>query len=257
MDGAGKLIVAILVGLGVGFLVLNQLPDTPEEFLTGISPTPKPQVEFPTVTFEDKTYTYVVSDTVAGTKLALIPNHEDQKMSGELMMDNNCRTGVNGGFYGEDGKPLGWMVSEGREIRKEISSRLFNGFLWVSEGGKTEITVEKPQQPVEHALQTGPVLALDGKPAQLAMAKDKPARRMVALITAAKQLKFASIYYTDNPLLGPELGNMPAILQKMDIGGTIEAAINLDGGTASAFHSPQVDLDELVTVGSWWCVKGE
>ena len=66
-----------------------------------------------------------------------------------------------------------------------------------------------------------------------------------------------ALYFPDQEYSGPLLARVPYILEKIakkeQI--TIPDAINLDGGSASAFLSPDTHLTELNPVGGYFCIQ--
>ncbi|RJR30058.1 hypothetical protein C4564_01180, partial [Candidatus Microgenomates bacterium] len=107
------------------------------------------------------------------------------------------------------------------------------------------------------ALQTGPVLVENGSAVELSLARDKQARRIVAAITGSNELVFVAIYSPGSSFDGPYLEDLPLIVNHIseELNLNIADAINLDGGTASAFYSENTHISELSPIGSFFCVK--
>lgn len=175
-------------------------------------------------------------------KLALIANFTEKTSSKILSDDNNCVAGINGGFYGTDNKPVGWFVND-KFVQKAKNSQLFNGF--VSNKGTSS---EKPENAV-WGFQTGPMILVKNKPIDLSLINDKPARRSV-LAGNSKQVMLINV----DPI---DLVDLPQKIEEISKKEklNIETAINLDGGAASAFISPEISISETDPVGSWLCVK--
>lgn len=201
---------------------------------------------------------YVYWRLAESDKLELILNLPAKEGSMVLMKNYGCKFGVNGGFYGKDDRPIGLVISDGNEINPVVKSGLFNGFVWVDKSGKFDVGRMQPSvYESQSAIQTGPILIENGKAMALNIKNDKPARRMAAVKLADGTGLFMAIYDWKSRLDGPKLADLPdKLLEIAGIEGlTIKTAVNLDGGAASAFHSPEVSISEWSAVGTWWCVK--
>ena len=231
---------------------ISTLPqgNIPEDF----SPTPPPPAK--TVTVDNQTIGYAVFVVRAG-QVSLIPNFTESKASGQLMSEHSCRAGVNGGFYDAAGRPLGLFESDGIGLRGISASTLINGFFGVSRADVPFINTGLPQASFRFVLQTGPLLVADGAAVRLTIRADEHARRMIAATTTDNTMVFIALYQPESVFDGPLLGHVPefvlAIGQKESL--AITNAINLDGGSASAFYTEQTTLSELTPVGSFFCVK--
>ena len=197
-------------------------------------------------------YAYTLIEPIKN--LHFYSNLKDQLSSEELISKRNCKVLVNGGFYSEDFKPLGWLVSNGKELSKPISSLLFNGYLSIS-NKKALITSYVPEN-VSSGLQTGPLLIQNNQPLPLKIRNDQPRRRLAAVLTINKKLLFIAITSKDSLFQGPLLRETPIILKA--ISSKIEIpfthAINLDGGSASTFYTSKVHLKEFSPIGSFFCL---
>lgn len=80
---------------------------------------------------------------------------------------------------------------------------------------------------------------------------------MAAAVTLSQQIVFMTIYTADAVFGGPLLGDLPAFVDAIAKRESLPfvSAINLDGGSASAYSSKNVSLDELTPVGSIFCIK--
>lgn len=240
-----KKILLLLSVLAVGIWWLRQ-PATPIQ--PQASPSPVDQLESVNYQSKDYRFTYFAVDDLK--RLRLIAN-TDLEPTRTLIDRYQCRNLVNGGFYDENNRPLGWLVTEGEEISKEIDSRLFDGFLSFNGGVKIDFALPRSARA---GLQSGPMLVFESQPLTLNIANDELRRRMVALL-ASNELIFLTVVGQDSEISGPYLADLPglveAIAKKMNWG--VSEAINLDGGTASAFYTDKVYLKELNPVGSIFC----
>jgi len=244
--------ILVILGIILALVFSVDLEKTPEQ-VAAPSATPIPQ-QLKTVETSGQEFAYGIIETRKKV-ITLIANYGKKRSSEEFMKEYSCTMGINGGFYGQDNQPLGWLVSNGETLSKKRDSELFNGFLFSSGGG---YKIEKDiVEEVENGIQSGPILWWQKNEQALNIREDKQARRSVALIDTKGNLIFLVIYDPLSVLDGPKLAELPRALAQIANaeGWTIEKAINLDGGTASAFHSPTLNLSEWQTVGSWWCVK--
>ncbi len=194
-------------------------------------------------------------------KVSLFANFDAKENASRALADKNCKALVNGGFYTEDGRPTGLFVADGVTTREFLKNALYNGILSVNQFGIPRITGEMPSAQSRWAVQSGPVLEQNGQFLKLSLLRDKPARRVVAAVTGGNKLIFMVIYNSGSTYGGPYLADLPEILRKLDelenppAGGGFADAINLDGGSASAFIFEDFQLVELSPIGSYFCVK--
>ena len=213
-----------------------------------ISPSPAPDL----AQFGNYRYAWVkITDL---SRLTLLPNHDAQTSSEDLANKYHCQVLVNGNFYDKQNKPLGWLVSEGKTLAKPITSSLFNGFLSLSPS-KVEISPLVPQGLVNLGLQSGPLLILDSQPLLLKISNDQPRRRVIVALNNQKELIFLVLTGTDSLYSGPLLADTPKLVAALGqaIGQNLVAALNLDGGSASAFHTGKIHLNEYAYIGSFFC----
>jgi uncharacterized protein YigE (DUF2233 family) len=199
----------------------------------------------------------------AGVRVGV--NTDLETSSADIRTAGQCRVLVNGGFYNTDNKPMGLLVSEGKELSPWKENSLFNGVIgWSRHRDEMAVVLHAQQAYLELAddrrmwwgVQSGPVLWYAGQPVSLKLARDQEARRIVGGVTAANELFLAVVVAGDSLFGGPKLLDLPDILGNIQqqIGIPLEAAINLDGGTASAFLTSRIQLKELKPIGSFMCV---
>jgi uncharacterized protein YigE (DUF2233 family) len=80
---------------------------------------------------------------------------------------------INAGMYGEDGRPIGLAIVEGRQVRAINRRRgggnfhlMPNGIFQVSRDGRAEVVTSakwRPAADIRLATQSGPMLVVDGK----------------------------------------------------------------------------------------------
>ncbi|MBI4067037.1 phosphodiester glycosidase family protein, partial [Candidatus Gottesmanbacteria bacterium] len=181
-----------------------------------------------------------------------------------IMKNNNCRAGVNGGFYDKEGNPIGLFMSNNNYLGDILVNHpFFNGFFVGIDDGGLAIEGEKlPERGYSFILQSGPLM--DGwKPTKLSIINDEAARRVVVVETTRKvkegyigEKYFMVLYDPDSHFSGPYLSQVPLILAKLQeqMGTQITLSLNLDGGGASAFYNDNIKLEELSPVGSFFCL---
>ena len=194
--------------------------------------------------------------TISGNSLKLIVNYEDSKPSDDVYVENNCIGLSSAGFYDEMGEPIGYVVNKGEILNQKIESSLFNGFVTLE--GSMKITKDDLDSVGKNTdiVQTGPVLLYNKKSMDIKMNNDKYARRIVAAVKDTNTSYLMAIYNKNSLFQGPLLSDLPEILEDVSIAEDLDIvhAINLDGGSASAFFTEGLKLKELKKVGSFICV---
>ena len=187
--------------------------------------------------------------------ISLYSNLEEKLTTDEIVEKYKCSNLASAGFYGKDDKHLGLFISEYELLSDFKKSALFNGYFSVS-NENVYIGNELPKNP-RFAIQSGPLLIKKGKPIKLEIRNDEEARRVVAGVTEENEVIFIVIYNKELIFQGPSLNDLPKILsdltKQLEI--NINDAINLDGGTHSAFFSDEVKIRELSPIGGYFCIK--
>jgi uncharacterized protein YigE (DUF2233 family) len=186
----------------------------------------------------------------------LIPNFNNKQTFSEIIDMKGCKAAINGSFYATDYSPLGLFQVGTQNLSRETTSTLMNGFITSSDTGDVDIASVSPAGEASFSLQSGPLLILDNNALALKIANDEFARRSVFLRDTNGIFRFLIAYDQEELFSGPLLATLPNVLEAFAAqeGMHIEQAINLDGGSASAFHSPETTLQELSYVGSILCV---
>lgn len=192
--------------------------------------------------------------------LELFMNLPDWLSSSDLKSNNNCSFLINAGFYSTIGQPIGWLKPSNASsaAQNKQLNKLFNGFLYLSPESKIVIsdTVEE-HKAVTFGLQSGPLLILNSQVLNLNLTQDQPKRRMVAAIDKTGSLWFVVVLSSKSTTVGPYLSDLPQIINQIGIINdlTFQSALNLDGGSASAFLSDQVSIYEIKPIGSYFCER--
>lgn len=254
------IILCSLLGMFGGFYLLKyQLSEIVESRIeenNTPSPSPSPFPD-PTFTFHDHVYAYALFDATDRT-VSLIENFSGGKNNAKTLHDKNeCLFSINTGFYDTDKNPIGlWDDGSGKAKGVSKTSLLFNGYIGVGKDGKPFITNGEPSS-YKLVVQTGPLLVSEGKALPLVIKNDEYARRMVAAIEKNGTLMFMAIFDPESVYSGPLLSDVPEILKVLEekMSYSFQHAINLDGGSASSFISPERTLSELTPIGSMFCIK--
>jgi len=230
--------------------VLGEESDSPNKLLISLNGN------------EYKIVYYLIEDL---SMLDLIQNFQEKTTSDKFVKENDCKFLASAGFYTEDSKPIGYFVTNGTEVSEFKSNSLLNGVLSINYFDTPRITRDVPKDALRIAIQTGPVLVENGSKLDLSMTRDQNARRVVALVTGSNELYFVVVYDSQSLYMGPELVEMKPVLSEFEksTGIIIADAINLDGGTASAFYisgensanQKAFGLSELSPVGSFFCSR--
>jgi uncharacterized protein YigE (DUF2233 family) len=235
----------------------QQVPDNLLPVPSGtMTPAARP-AQIKTITYNGSVYAY---DTIRATpdSVTLLPNFNTQKDFRTLLTDHTCENGINGGFYNIDKTPLGLFLTENTLLFRQIPSTFFNGYFWIDTQNKSGITDTLPSRDLSYALQSGPLLIQSGVPVSLRIRNDENARRStVGIVRDTDTILYTVVYNPESVFDGPVLSDLPSILSSISLqeNVTLESAVNLDGGSASAFYSEDTKLSELTPVGSIFCIK--
>lgn len=176
--------------------------------------------------------------------------------SRQLVEKYGCRILTSGAFYNSDNQPLGLLVNQGATLSAWRNNVLLHGVIGQNKDGVV-ILRDMSNQIWLWAVQAGPIVWQDGQSITLSLTTDQEARRVVAGITEQGQLVLMVIVGKDSLYGGPLLTNVAEVLNEWQqiTGIVLKSALNLDGGTASAFISPTFALRELKPIGSYICVR--
>ena len=177
--------------------------------------------------------------------LRVIDNPDSQSL-GAAMKREKCVCGVNGGYFDIEFKPIGLRVADGRTFSPLRRSHLITGILLQSDRGLDLIRVGEFSRTKEiiAAIQAGPFL-VEGNKRIRGLNDSQLARRT-----------FAGIATDDRALIGVcsdvSLADLANILATTPVtaGYKIRRAMNLDGGSSSAFWFARED-------GSVFSISGQ
>jgi len=192
-----------------------------------------------------------------GSTLDLIPNFKEKKTFSTIVSENSCKAAINAGFYTKEDLPVGYFKSNGAVLRNQKDSLLFDGFFTVNLLSTPRITRSLPVDELHLGLQLGPIIFENGSPVRLKIRNDSPERRMALVVDGNNQVYFLTVFGQSNQFFGPNLSDFPSEVEKWAKNKNIPIAdaINLDGGSASAFFSPNISIAEISPVGGVLCSK--
>ena len=169
--------------------------------------------------FSTKSCSLRVIDNTAGKSLP------------ETMAGTKCVVGVNGGYFTPEFAPVGLLICNGKILAPLQRARLITGILGASLRGVEILRVREysRQRKMDAAIQSGPFL-VDHYDSVRGLNDSQPARRT-----------FAAITRDERALVGVSseisLAQLAAILATTQLADDlkIQRALNLDGGSSSAF----------------------
>jgi uncharacterized protein YigE (DUF2233 family) len=166
----------------------------------------------------------------------------------QAMREKGCLAGVNGGYFDPDYAPIGLLISDGKIIAPLQRARLITGVLAASPREVRILRVGEfsRQQRFNSAVQCGPFLVDLGRSVR-GLEKTRTARRTFA---AVGNVNRAALGFCSDVSLA-ELAKILATTRLAD-DFMIERALNLDGGSSSAFwvarESSEFSIPEQKTV---------
>ncbi len=192
----------------------------------------------------------------AHSRLVVLDNPGNKGYLGELLREQDCLAGANGGYFHPDTRPLGLVISEGNTVHPLVRARLLSGVLVVTDARVSLLRIREfsPSPSPSQALQSGPFL-IDRRTPVSGLNDRKRARRTVVLSGGSGRYAIA---VTDSFFTLAELAALlatPGIVHEMDI----TRALNLDGGTSSALWARTAEgtayLAEAKRVRNFLCLR--
>ena len=149
----------------------------------------------------------------------------------QVMRQKGCLAGVNGGYFDPDYAPIGLLISDGKIIAPLRRARLITGVLTASPREVQILRVREfsRQQKFNAAVQCGPFLVDLGRSVG-GLEKTRTARRTFAAVGSVNR---AALGFCSDVSLS-ELAKILATTRLAE-DFKIERALNLDGGSSSAF----------------------
>jgi len=163
--------------------------------------------------------------------LRVIENEGGADGLGQVMRHEKCLAGVNGGYFDENFAPLGLRIANGQMIAPLQRARLITGVLVASPRGVQIVRArEFSRRPgVTAAIQCGPFLVDRGQPISGLNDSHRARRTFAATTNSSRALV--------GVCSGVSLAELAKILATTSLAEDlkIERALNLDGGSSSAF----------------------
>lgn len=249
-----KIAVLVLIFLAI-ILALTSTNSEKIKIFNSPIPTSTPFKNLIEIDYEEQKLSVSWFEMDKNQQISLIPNFTEKENASDIFRNNSCSGLVNGGFYTPENSPIGLFVSSDKKISNYQNNLLFNGFLKFKDSDAS-ITSNPNVDGYDIVLQTGPVLFRNSRPVNLAIRNDSFDRRMVAGVTDSKVI-FMSFYNKSSVFSGPYLGDLPGLIDQFGklTNTKVIDAINLDGGSASAFYTSNFSLSEISPIGSAFCIK--
>lgn len=148
----------------------------------------------------------------------------------DVMARGNFLAGVNGGYFDPEYRPIGLLIVDGTTIAPLQKARLLSGVLSVSPKKVQIFRVAEftTGQKLDAAVECGPMIVDLGKSVR-GLESSKMARRTFVAVSSGDK---AVLGFCSDVTLA-DLSNILAIVTVPDF--KIQRALNLDGGSSSAF----------------------
>jgi len=209
---------------------------------TQIEPSPARGLEHRYVVFENSVTGERVSMELAlfsvkSCRLRVIDQPAEPRADlDQVMLREKCLAGVNGGYFDPDYRPIGLLVVDGRTIAPLQRARLLTGVLSAL-AGKVQIWRVgefSRQQRADAAIECGPMIVDLAKPVR-GLESARPARRTFAAVAAGDR---AALGFCSDITLA-DFASILVLPFATDF--KIQRALNLDGGSSSAFWFARKD----------------
>lgn len=263
------IVIVLILGVISTIVLILYSPNTPEMTTKSLSPQGKSlsqnvnlsDAEVSEVTYDGRTYQYYYRKLDDSDTITLIPNFDEGRSSVEIVKAYKCTFGINGGFYKEDGDPLGLFYTSGTTYSHTIESPTFNGFLAKEKQSQIleifRMFDESSMSNIyEFAMQSGPYFDLEADILPSFVDQDY-ARRSLVASDEKGSLYFFIIYDKESRYAGPRLKDIPIIFTSKSFVKIekFKTILNLDGGSASAYYDngSNVSIKELKSIRSFLC----
>jgi exopolysaccharide biosynthesis protein len=194
----------------------------------------------------------------SASNISLHSNLSEKVTGKDLLINKLCSGLISGSFFTSEGKHIGLFIENGVILNKSSSIKTWNGYFYSDKSGAFKISSLEPKSSeMLFALQSGPLLILNKTKEKLESASSDHARRIVVAETAKNEAVFIVIYDSKNVISGPTLEELPKILEELSNKSNLKIvnALNLDGGSHSAFFTDDASMSEVSTIGSYFCIR--
>jgi len=192
--------------------------------------TPASYKDLVTVVIDPKKYVFsVVQNT----------DHESARTIKEIHEETGSLLTFNGGFFTEEFKPTGLLISEGSKLRKSSPAGLLDGILAITAEGEARLFDNKSslnEKKYTFAIQNGPVLLDENGAVQISKDSGKTASRTAIGLDGKNNIVLIilkqSLLNTDNQVTLYELAHL---LKESPEFATLNlrSVLNLDGGPST------------------------
>ncbi len=174
---------------------------------------------------------FAIFETKKATMRVLDQPTEPRSSLAEMMREENCLAGVNGGYFDPEHAAVGLLISDGQTVQAKQKAKLLSGVVSVVNG---RLQIERsgayaPRKKPADARQCGPFLVESGR-AIPGLNATRGARRTFILVADKGR---AAIGYCSDVTLA-QLGDLlatPGLAADLKV----QSALNLDGGSSSGF----------------------
>lgn len=247
--------LSILLAIFLYIILIRKVPVTNNSSNTSderVTPLPTPSL----IESEIDNYNVIV-DNITTYKLTPVPNFEKEFTSLSIKEKYNCDVLVNGGFYDEQGKPLGTYFLNSKKYSEVKKNSFVNGIFSLDTNGQMEISkvdLFDFTKDYEFYMQSGPLYIISGTIASTDKGNTN-ARRIIIADDLNNNFYIIVIVDKNNFNSGPNISEASDILLKLKetLNLDIQSAINLDGGNASLFISENYSITESTFAGSFLC----
>ena len=205
-----------------------------------------------TVIIDPKRYAFSVAQN---------PDSESAKTIREIHEGTGSLLTFNGGFFTEEFKPTGLLISEGNKLRKPSPADLLNGILAITDEGEAKLFSNKSslnEKKYTFAIQNGPVLLDENSKIQISKDTGKTASRTAigldsqgnVVLIVLKQ----SLLNTDNQVTLYEFAHLlkeSPEFARLDL----RSVLNLDGGPSTGMMVMDQYFPEMEKVQNVVIVK--
>lgn len=225
------------VGALISFLIVTTLMRADWKNISSESePSPAKGLEHQYLVFENSDTGERVSMELAlfsakSCRLRIIDQPSEPRLDlAQVMQREKCLAGVNGGYFDPGYAPIGLLIVDGKTIAPLQRARLLSGVLSAS-AGKIQISrfgEFSPKSRIDAAVECGPMIVDLGESVR-GLESTRPARRTFAAVARGNR---AALGFCSDVTLA----DLSKILETgFATKFKIQRAINLDGGSSSAF----------------------
>ena len=254
-----KLIIIFFLFLILVLLILKNInSSSPLDFSSSISPVPTIVDTSHQLSLNNQNYRYYYYLIPKNSQLKLISNFSSSLPASEIIQ-NNCDFAINGGLYTQESKPVGLFYLNNQSLGQQITHQTFNGFLTQDKNNNLNIfsqnNFNNDLSQYNFALQSGPFYDFSIFYSSVDFVNHEYSRRHLIVKDNQNNFYFFSISFVDQAFDGPRLEDIPAFFSQSEIQkiAKFTSALNLDGGSASAFYDGSYLVEELTPVGSILC----